>query len=99
LIAEDSPSQLRARLGGRVLELRGRPLNLLRRLAAQDQAVEAVRALGDRLHLRVRASEVGALSERLPASILDAGGTLEYLRPAPAALEDVFIYLSEQTDE
>src|SRR5574339_321238 len=36
LIAEDTPSQLRVRLNGRVLELRGARINLLRHVAHKD---------------------------------------------------------------
>jgi ABC-2 type transport system ATP-binding protein len=53
IIAEDTPSNLRARLNGRVLELRGSPINVLRRVAHQDQDVEDVQAFGDRLHIRI----------------------------------------------
>lgn len=95
LIAEDSPSQLRARLSGRIYELRGTPLGLLRRIAQTDEAVEAVRAFGDRLHLRVRESQAPLLPARLLPRITGEGGRVEYLRPAPPLLEDVFIYLSE----
>src|SRR5215208_8418421 len=54
IIAEDTPSNLRARLKDRVLELRGSPLNLLRHVAHRDEDVEGVQAFGDRLHIRVR---------------------------------------------
>ena len=53
IIAEGTPSQLRARLADRILELRGSPLKLLRHIAQKDPDVEDVRAFGDRLHLRV----------------------------------------------
>lgn len=99
LIAEDSPSQLRSRLLGRILELRGAPLSSLRRLAQRDPGVEAVRAFGDRLHLRVQDSQAQAVMERLPDVVRSQGATLEYLRPAIPLLEDVFILLSEQAYE
>jgi ABC-2 type transport system ATP-binding protein len=53
IIAEDTPSNLRAKLNGRILELRGTPINLLRRVAHKDQDVEDVQAFGDRLHIRM----------------------------------------------
>ena len=53
MIAEDTPSELRATLDDRVLELRGQPIALLRQVAHQDQDVEDVQAFGDRLHVRV----------------------------------------------
>jgi ABC-2 type transport system ATP-binding protein len=95
IIAEDTPSNLRARLNGRVLELRGDPINKLRHVAHQDKDVEDVAAFGDRLHLRVRAGRAQDILNRLPEEIRAAGGTLHDLRPIPPVLEDVFIALSE----
>ncbi len=99
LIAEDTPSQLRARLAGRILELRGAPLNLLRQIAQHDPDVEAVRAFGDRLHLRVRESRGDPVIARLSGAVRAGGGTVDYLRTASPLLEDVFILLSEQAYE
>jgi ABC-2 type transport system ATP-binding protein len=95
IIAEDAPSNLRARLNGRVLELRGGPINTLRHVAHQDQDVEDVAAFGDKLHVRVREGSADAILQRLPAEIRDAGGTLDELRLIPPVLEDIFIALSE----
>jgi ABC-2 type transport system ATP-binding protein len=53
IIAEDTPSNLRTRLSGRILELRGSPIKMLRHLAHQDVDVEDVQAFGDKLHIRV----------------------------------------------
>lgn len=96
LIAEDTPSSLRARLNGRVLELRGNPINTLRHVAHQDEDVEDVAAFGDKLHVRVREGKSDLILERLPDEIKSAGGTLIDLRVIPPALEDVFIALSER---
>ncbi len=95
IIAEDSPSNLRARLAERVLELRGQPLNLLRHVAHQDADVEDVAAFGDRLHLRVREGASATVINRLPEEIRAAGGALTELRSIPPVLEDIFIALSE----
>ena len=95
IIAEDSPSNLRSRLNGRVLELRGDPINTLRHVAHQDKDVEDVAAFGDRLHLRVREGQSQAILNRLPEEIRAAGGTIRELRAVPPVLEDVFIALSE----
>lgn len=95
IIAEDSPSNLRARLNGRVLELRGDPINILRHVAHQDADVEDVAAFGDRLHLRVRENKSQEIINRLPEEIRVAGGTIRELRVVPPVLEDVFIALSE----
>ena len=58
IIAEDTPSNLRAHLNGRILELRGNPINILRHVAHQDEDVEDVAAFGDKLHVRVREGKV-----------------------------------------
>ncbi len=54
LLVEGTPEALRQRLAGRILELRGRPLSLLRRLAETEESVEDAQLFGDRIHLRVR---------------------------------------------
>ncbi|OGO72970.1 MAG: hypothetical protein A3K45_02020 [Chloroflexi bacterium RIFOXYC12_FULL_59_14] len=95
IIAEDTPSNLRASLNGRVLELRGDPINTLRHVAHQDKDVEDVAAFGDRLHLRVRENKSQEILNRLPEEIRAAGGTVRELRAVPSVLEDVFIALSE----
>ncbi len=99
IIAEDSPSNLRARLNGRVLELRGNPINVLRHVAHQDEDVEDVAAFGDKLHVRVRADKSDLVMKRLPDEIKAADGTLVDLRIVPPALEDVFIALSESNHD
>jgi ABC-2 type transport system ATP-binding protein len=95
IIAEDTPSNLRARLNGRVLELRGSPLNLLRHTAHQDEDVEDVQAFGDRLHIRVGEGKAQDVLSRLKSRIRSEGGHVDELRAVPPVLEDVFIALSE----
>jgi ABC-2 type transport system ATP-binding protein len=99
IIAEDTPSNLRARFNNRVLELRGSPINKLRHVAHQDEDVEDVAAFGDKLHVRVRAGKIDLIMQRLPAEIKSAGGVLTDLRVIPPALEDVFIALSESSHD
>jgi ABC-2 type transport system ATP-binding protein len=99
IIAEDTPSNLRARLAGRILELRGRPLHILRHTAHVDEYVEDVQAFGDRLHIRVGEGKVEAVLRRLPVEIRSVGGEIEDLRPIPPVLEDVFIALSDHEFE
>ncbi|MBI4762678.1 MAG: ATP-binding cassette domain-containing protein [Chloroflexota bacterium] len=94
LIAEDTPSNLRARLNGRILELRGSPLGLLRHIAHQDEDVEDVQAFGDRLHLRVGEGKAQGVLSRLKSRIRSEGGRVDELRSVPPVLEDVFIALS-----
>ena len=95
IIVEDTPSNLRSRLNGRVLELRGSPLDLLRHVAHKDADVEDVQAFGDRLHLRVGEKKAQDILSRLPAEIEREGGHVAELRSVPPVLEDVFIALSE----
>jgi len=99
IIAEDTPSRLRSRLSGRIWELRGAPLPLLRHIAQADEAVETVHAFGDRLHLRIREQDLGDLNQRLSQRVGAAGGRIEELRAIPPLLEDVFIQLAEQGHE
>jgi ABC-2 type transport system ATP-binding protein len=99
IIAEDTPSNLRARLNNRVLELRGSPLNLLRHVAHKDQDVEDVQAFGDRLHIRVGENKAQAVLSRLKSQIGSEGGQVDVLRAVPSTLEDVFIALSESNHE
>ncbi|MGC8856340.1 MAG: ATP-binding cassette domain-containing protein [Anaerolineae bacterium] len=99
IIAEDTPSNLRARLNGQILELRGQPLGTLRHVAHAHSSVEDVAAFGDRLHLRVRPGTASQVLSDLPEAIRAAGAELLELRPIPAVLEDVFIALSEANHE
>jgi ABC-2 type transport system ATP-binding protein len=95
IIAEDTPSNLRSQLTGRVLELRGSPLNLLRHVAREDQDVEDVQAFGDRLHIRVGENKTHDVLARLKPQIESEGGRVDELRAVLPVLEDVFIALSE----
>ena len=99
IIAEDTPSNLRTHLNGRVLELRGSPLHTLRHVAHQDEDVEDVAAFGDKLHVRVREGKSSLIMKRLPQEIKSAGGELTELRAIPSTLEDVFIALSESNHD
>jgi hypothetical protein len=97
MIAEDTPSNLRARLNNRVIELRGSPLHLLRHTAHVDPDVEDVQAFGDRLHIRVRENKAQDVLSRLKSEIRSVGGEIHELRLVPPVLEDVFIALSESS--
>jgi hypothetical protein len=88
---------LRSLLNGRILELRGSPLNTLRHVAHTDKDVEDVQAFGDRLHIRVRNAAANQVLRRLKTEIKKAGGHVDELRMVAPALEDVFIALSDDT--
>jgi ABC-2 type transport system ATP-binding protein len=95
IIAEDTPSNLKAMLTGRILELRGSPIKVLRQVAHSDKDVEDVQAFGDRLHIRVGENKAQDVLDRLKAEVRSAGGQVDVLRIVPATLEDVFIALSD----
>jgi ABC-2 type transport system ATP-binding protein len=97
IIAEDTPSNLRARLIDRVLELRGSPIGLLRHIAHKDPDVEDVQAFGDKLHIRVGENKAQDVLSRLKSQIRSEGGQVDALRAVPATLEDVFIALAESS--
>ena len=97
IIAEDTPSNLRARLNGRILELRGSPIHVLRHVAHKDQDVEDVQAFGDRLHLRVGEGKAQDVLSRLKSEIEAEGGRVDELRIVNPVLEDVFIALSNNS--
>ena len=97
IIAEGTPSELRNTLKGRILELRGNPIALLRKVAHDDEDVEDVQAFGDRLHVRVGVNKSKAVLKRLNYHIRSEGGEVFDLRSVPPVLEDVFIALSEST--
>jgi ABC-2 type transport system ATP-binding protein len=99
IIAEDTPSNLRARFNGRVLELRGEPINTLRHIAHEDIDVEDVAAFGDKLHLRIKEDSAARVIARLPKQIESRNAKMIGLRQIPPALEDVFIALSETNHE
>jgi ABC-2 type transport system ATP-binding protein len=94
LLAQGTPAELRARLDGRVWEVRGRPLSRARRLAEQDEAVEAAQLFGDRLHVLVREGAADVVMAGLALRLAAEGGALEQARPIAPHLEDVFIALS-----
>ena len=94
IISQGAAGELRAMLAGRILELRGAPLPLLRRIAAQDPGVEDVRTFGDRLHLRLKEPRHQEIIQRLQSSIPQAGAQFIDARPIPPTLEDAFIALS-----
>ncbi|MGQ9834093.1 MAG: ATP-binding cassette domain-containing protein, partial [Candidatus Villigracilaceae bacterium] len=96
ILAEGSPSELRASIEGCILEVRGGSLVKIRAAAQRMDGVEDVRLFGDKLHLRVQPgradSVIAALSDAFPAR---AGSPVE-ARLIPPTLEDVFIMLSEK---
>ncbi len=99
LLLEGTPSEVRARMNDRIVEVVGQPLPVLRKVAQADPDVENAQMFGDRLHLRVRQARASQVIERLAVSIPAAGGTLTAARPIASQLEDVFIALLESSNE
>lgn len=96
IITEGAAGQLRSTLDERILELRGAPLPLLRKIASQDPGVEDVRSFGDRLHLRLKEPQAQAAIDRLQVAIPQGGGQFDEARLIPPSLEDVFIALTNR---
>lgn len=96
LLVEGTPSELRKRLEGWILELRGQPLKMLRGLALADEGVQDAQMFGDRIHLRVHPHAKTEVESRLRERIAAQGGEITQLRTIPPQLEDVFISLSNE---
>jgi ABC-2 type transport system ATP-binding protein len=95
IIAEGTPNALKSTLNNRILELRGQPIALLRKVAHHDKDVEDVQAFGNRLHVRVGPNKAEDVLSRLKSTIRSEGGEVTALRSVPPVLEDVYIALSE----
>jgi ABC-2 type transport system ATP-binding protein len=95
LIAEGTPSELRSSLNGRILELRTESMPALREAVQKMDGVEDIRLFGDRLHLRVVAGQTNHVLSALEKISASRSGPHVAARLVPAALEDVFISLSE----
>jgi ABC-2 type transport system ATP-binding protein len=95
ILLEGKPDELRARLSGRIIEVHGQPLQLLRELARKDDNVEDAQMFGDRLHLRVHPGSSQSVIEHLKVEIPVNGGVVAQIRSINPQLEDVFIDLLE----
>lgn len=91
LLVEGTPADLTAPLSGRILELRGDPLSLLRRLAGELPDVEAVQSFGDRLHVRVAAGRARKVAARIRRRVQEGGGRVDRLETVDPQLEDAFM--------
>lgn len=98
IFTEGPPEQLRNNLRGRILELSGEPLSLLRQVAIADDEVEDAQLFGDRLHLRVKEGCSHSVITRLSGEIPVQGGKIERIIESTPQLEDVFISLMEDEE-
>jgi ABC-2 type transport system ATP-binding protein len=96
LVVEGTPTDLRARLNGRILELRGSPLSLLRSQAQIDADVEDSQMFGDLIHLRVRPGQSEQVISRLSTHLQSIGAQDVQLQPVSPQLEDIFIALLKE---
>jgi drug efflux transport system ATP-binding protein len=96
ILLEGKPDELRKRLEGRILEVHGEPLPLLRDLARKDPNVEDAQMFGDRLHLRIAKATAHTVIKHLNSSVPAQGGRLDGMRVISPQLEDVFIDLLEK---
>ena len=94
IIAEGTPGTLRQQLDGRIIEVRGEALPTLRQAVEKISGVEAVRAFGDKLHLRVSDGKAGSVIAALAKAFPAQTGTRVETRLVPPTLEDVFITLA-----
>ncbi|MBI3160807.1 MAG: ABC transporter ATP-binding protein [Chloroflexi bacterium] len=90
-VAEDTPENLRRRLAGRIVEVRGAPLAALRAAAAGLPGVADVQAFGDRLHVRLAAAEPETAIAALRAVLAGTDIRLDDARAIAPQLEDVFM--------
>jgi ABC-2 type transport system ATP-binding protein len=95
LQVEGPPAKLRDRLVGRIVEVRGKPLTLLRDLALQLNNVEQAHMFGDRLHLRVQQGSAGEVISHLEQATTQHTVLIESIRPITPQLEDAFIAFLE----
>ncbi len=96
ILLEGQPDELLNRLKGRILELHGEPLSMLREVARHEKNVEDAQMFGDRLHLRVKPGAAREVMRRLDKTVRSQGGRITQLRPITPQLEDVFIDLLEK---
>ncbi len=89
IIAEGTPTQLRERLEGRIIELQTNHPIALREEVVKITGVEDARAFGDKLHLRVAPSR----AEQVIQDLSRLTGSTQ-ARLIAATLEDVFISLT-----
>ena len=91
LILEGTPAELRSQLTGRIIELVGVPLMLIRHIAQDEPGVQMVQMFGDRLHIHTQLAQTESVLEHLPGVITSQGGQVSSIRPVPSVLEDVFM--------
>jgi len=88
---EGTPADLRERLKGRILEVRGHSLDPLRTWVRGLQGVEDVHTFGDRLHIRVSEGHLPSVLQHLEHPPQPWADVVNSVRPISPTLEDAFI--------
>ncbi len=99
VLVEDTPGNLQKSLKGKIFELKGSPLPLLRKIVQNHPLVKYAQMFGDRIHLYISADPSQTILEALSQTIVEQGGSLTNLRMIEPQLEDVFISLIETNYE
>lgn len=95
MIVEGTPSQLRSRLEGCILEVRGISISALRQVVEKIEDVEDIHTFGDKIHLRLISSRADSVIAALKRAFPTGTSENPECRLVPPTLEDVFISLSE----
>jgi ABC-2 type transport system ATP-binding protein len=99
LIRSGTPNELREGLNGRVMELKGSPLPVLRRIAAADPDVLDAQLFGNRIHLRIISGSGEMIIDRLERKIQENQAELIDLRMIKPKLDDVFMEISTEDSD
>jgi ABC-2 type transport system ATP-binding protein len=95
MMVEGTPSQLRSRLEGCILEVRGISISALRQVVEKIEDVEDIHTFGDKIHLRLVSSRADSVIAALNRAFPSGTSENSECRLVPPTLEDVFISLSE----
>jgi hypothetical protein len=95
MMVEGTPSQLRSRLEGCILEVRGISISALRQVVEKIEDVEDIHTFGDKIHLRLIPSRADSVIAALNRAFPTGTSENPECRLVPPTLEDVFISLSE----
>lgn len=98
LIIEGPPEDLRKKLIGRILEIQGNNLSLIRQIAKADSDVEDAQLFGDRIHIRIKRGSSKGVISRLDEECRRQGVEISRIKETSPQLEDYFIYLLEEQD-
>jgi len=93
-IASGTPEEIRSLVQEQIIELVGKPLNILRNLVLSLDQVIGVQKFGDRLHIRVPDGTAAEIMENIQSKVLGEDYKVKQLRQVRPQLEDVFMILA-----